>query len=75
MFSQATQDKMRDRADALHASAKDGSIKAFGKVYALKFQREEGSYHVIDPDGDVLVRFNTRKLAECKRWLAEWLAN
>ena len=64
------QSKILDQVERLHANAKDGKLKYDDKVYLFSFI--QGVYEVTC-NGELEIRFNTRKLAQAKRWLKEWL--
>ena len=61
------------RSARLHANAKDGALRVDGVVYVLTFDRYAGVYSVTEPDGSELVRFNTRKLTDARKWLRDYL--
>lgn len=64
--------KIEKQANRLHANAvKDGVFLHNGVRYTLKFTN--GNYDVIDPDGDHIATFNTRKVTQAKKWLREYL--
>lgn len=65
--------KMQAKADSLHANAKDGSALIDGERYTLTFDCYAGVYVVTDSGGADVVRFNTRKVTECRKWLREYL--
>ena len=71
-FSYAT---VQRRADALHELAKDGALKLGGQTYTFTFDRREGVYVVTDPAGEIVVRFNTRKITVARKWLREYFEN
>ncbi len=67
--------KLQKRADALHASAKDGTLRLNGQVYAFRFDPREGVYVVTDESGATVVRYNTRKITTARKWLREYFAS
>ena len=59
----------------LATSAKDGTLKLDGQIYALTFDHAQWVYIVTDQSGEVVARFNTKKLTQARQWLREWFAN
>ena len=66
---------IQKQAARLHANAKDGQVKIDDEVYQLVFNRAEGVFDVIEPSGDLLLRYNTRSINQAKQWLKEFLSN
>jgi hypothetical protein len=64
-------DKLQDQAIQMAANAKNGTYKN----YTLTFDRAEWVYVVTDSAGEVLTRFNTKKLTTARQWLREYLEN
>ena len=63
-------------AERLHASAKDGHTCINGRKYTLTFTAQEGVYIVTDDQtGEVVNKYNTRKITHAKKWLREFFAN
>jgi hypothetical protein len=58
------------QAAAMAAKAKNGTYKG----YTLTFT-PEWVYEVTDSAGEVLTRFNTKKLTVARQWLREYLEN
>ena len=67
--------KILNQVAKLHANAKDGQLKFNDEVYQLFFNRDEGVYDVIEGDGSLLLRYNTRSLKQASQWLKEFLSN
>ena len=67
--------KILNQVAKLHANAKDGQLKFNDEVYQLFFNRAEGVYDVIEGDGSLLLRYNTRSLKKASQWLKEFLSN
>ena len=67
--------KILNQVTKLHANAKDGQLKFNDEVYQLFFNRAEGVYDVIEGDGSLLLRYNTRSLKQASQWLKEFLSN
>jgi len=67
--------KIRRRADALHASAKDGTLRLNDQTYTFRFDPRDGVYDVTDESGARLARYNTRKLTVARQWLREYFAD
>ena len=59
----------------LAASAKNGTIKLNGQTYTLTFDHSQWVYIVTDEAGEVVARFNTKKLTQARQWLREWFVN
>jgi hypothetical protein len=64
-----------DQARKLAMAAKDGTLKVGADTYTLTFDHREWHYLVHNAAGVEVVRFNTKKLAQARQWLREWLAN
>ena len=67
--------KILNQVAKLHANAKDGQLKFNDEVYQLFFNRAEGVYDVIEGDGSLLLRYNTRSIKQASQWLKEFLSN
>lgn len=65
--------KIASQAERLHRNAKSGNLIVKGAEYKIDFDYYLGVYIVTDKDKEEVARFNTRKLAEAKKWLKEWL--
>lgn len=65
--------KIESQAVAMAANAKNGTLKLNGHTYTLTFT-PEWVYEVKDESGEVLTRFNTKKLTVARQWLREWFA-
>tara|TARA_R110000822_G_scaffold31413_5_gene90846 strand:+ start:911 stop:1117 length:207 start_codon:yes stop_codon:yes gene_type:complete len=63
--------KLEQQAVKMAANAKSGTYKG----YTLTFDHAEWVYIVTDEHGEVLTRFNTKKLTVARQWLREYLAN
>ena len=59
----------------LAANAKDGTLKLDGQTYSLTFDYIQWVYIVTDEAGEVVTRFNTKKLTQARQWLRDWFAN
>ena len=64
-------DKLESQAVKMAADAKNGTYKG----YTLTFDHAEWVYVVTDSAGEVVTRFNTKKLTIARQWLREYLAN
>lgn len=69
------QDKLLNQVEKLYANAKDGSLKINDESYSFTFDSYQGIYTVSDSSGNVITRFNTRKITQARKWLREYLAN
>ena len=67
--------KILNQVAKLHANAKDGQVKFNNKVYQLVFNRAESVYDVIESDGNIMTKFNTRSVKQATQWLKEFLSN
>jgi hypothetical protein len=67
-------DKIESQAATMAANAKNGTLIHKGHKYTLTFTRE-WVYVVTDEAGEVLTRFNTKKLTTARQWLREYLEN
>ena len=67
-------DKLESQAATMAANAKNGTLTHRGHKYTLTFT-PEWLYEVTDQNGDVLTRFNTKKLSTARQWLREYLEN
>jgi hypothetical protein len=54
--------------------AKDGTLKIEDVTYTFTFNLVEFIYEVTDQNGEPVIRFNTKKINEAKKWLREHLA-
>ena len=63
--------KIEAQAVAMAANAKTGTLKLNGQTYTLTFTHE-WVYEVTDEAGEVLTRFNTKKLTVARQWLRDW---
>jgi hypothetical protein len=63
-----------NQAAAMAANAKNGALTHKGERYTLTFT-PEWVYEVTDSAGEVLTRFNTKKLTVARQWLREYLEN
>lgn len=59
----------------LATNAKDGTLKLNDQTYTLTFDHSQWVYIVTDEAGEVVARFNTKKLTQARQWLREWFAN
>lgn len=66
--------KIESAARKLAEQAKPGILRHSGKIYTLVFNQREWVYEVFE-DGFLLVRFNTKKVSQAKKWLREYLEN
>lgn len=62
-------------ARGMAARAKDGTLIIEGIRYVLTFDHTGWAYDVTDQDGAQVVRFNTKKLTDARKWLHEYLAD
>lgn len=69
-----TYDELESQAATMAASAKNGTLTHRGHKYTMKFS-PEWVYVVTDEAGDVVTRFNTKKLSTARQWLREYLEN
>ena len=65
---------LQSQSEKLASIAKNGTLKIDGVVYTFTFTRE-WVYEVSLPCGEVLTRFNTKKLTQARQWLRDYLAN
>ena len=65
---------LQSQSERLAANAKNGALKVNGQTYTFTFT-SEWIYEVRDESGEVLTRFNTKKLTQARAWLREYLAN
>jgi hypothetical protein len=63
-----------NHAARMAANAKNGTLKHGGSVYTFTFT-PEWVYEVTDQTGEVLTRFNTKKLTVARQWLRDYLEN
>ena len=54
--------------------AKPGILKLNGKVYTFVFDQKHWVYQVCE-DGFEILRINTKKLSDAKKFLKDWLEN
>jgi hypothetical protein len=66
--------KLQNQAACMAANAKNGTLKHGGSVYTFTFT-PEWVYEVTDSTGEVLTRFNTKKLTVARQWLRGYLEN
>ena len=67
-------DKLESQAATMAAHAKNGTLTHKGHKYTLTFS-PEWVYVVTDETGEVLTRFNTKKITVARQWLREYLEN
>jgi hypothetical protein len=67
--------KLLDEARVMASKAKNDTLKIDSVTYTLIFIPSEWIYEVKDETGDIVTRFNTKKITVAKKWLREWLAN
>ena len=67
-------DKLASQAATMAANAKNGTLTHKGHKYTLTFT-SEWVYVVTDAAGEVLARFNTKKITIARQWLREYLEN
>lgn len=65
--------KLEAASVAMAANAKNGTLKLNGQTYTFTFT-SEWIYEVTDESGEVVTRFNTKKITVARRWLKEWFA-
>ena len=65
--------KLEAASVAMAANAKNGTLKLNGQTYTFTFTAE-WIYEVTDESGEVVTRFNTKKLTVARQWLKEWFA-
>ena len=63
--------KIESQAVTMAANAKNGTLKLNGHTYTFTFT-PEWVYEVTDESGEVVTRFNTKKLTVARQWLREW---
>lgn len=63
--------KIENQAIKMAANAKNGAYKD----YTLTFDSNEWVYVVTDSAGEIVTRFNTKKLTQARQWLREYLEN
>jgi hypothetical protein len=66
--------KILDQAGAMANKAKPGTLKIDDVTYTFTFNLAEWIYEVTDQHDEPVVRFNTKKINEAKKWLREHLA-
>jgi hypothetical protein len=66
--------KLEMQALTMAANAKNGTLKLKGQTYTFTFT-PEWVYVVTDSAGEVVTRFNTKKLTTARQWLREYLEN
>ena len=66
--------KLQTQAARMAENAKNGTLKHGGSIYTLTFT-PEWVYEVTDQTGEVLTRFNTKKLTVARQWLRDYLEN
>lgn len=59
----------------LATNAKDGKLKLDGQTYSFTFDHVQWVYVVTDEAGELIARFNTKKLTQARQWLREWFTN
>jgi hypothetical protein len=64
-----------DQACAMAREAKDGTMKIKNVTYTFKFDVNQWVYDVYDQNGELVTRFNTKKLTNAKRFLRWHLDN
>jgi len=57
----------------LHANAINGTLKLNGDVYDIKFDAYHSHYCITSNALKYPIRYNTRRLAQAKKWLKEHL--
>ena len=67
--------KLLDEARVMASKAKNDTLKIDSVTYTLIFIPSEWIYEIKDETGEVVTRFNTKKITVAKKWLREWLAN
>lgn len=67
-------DKLESQAATMAANAKNGTLTHRGHKYTLTFT-PEWLYEVTDQNGDMVTRFNTKKITVARQWLREYLEN
>jgi len=67
-------ENLPSQAATMAANAKNGALTHNGERYTLTFT-PEWVYEVTDSTGEVLTRFNTKKLTVARQWLREYLEN
>ena len=65
--------KLESQSRTLATNAKNGTLKINGQTYTFTFT-PEWVYEVTDESGEVVTRFNTKKLTVARQWLREWFA-
>jgi hypothetical protein len=67
-------DELESQAATMAANAKNGTLTHRGHKYTMTFS-PGWVYEVTDQNGDVVTRFNTKKLSTARQWLREYLEN
>jgi hypothetical protein len=67
-------DNLESQTATMAANAKNGTLTHRGHKYTLTFS-PEWVYEVTDQNGDVVTRFNTKKITVARQWLREYLEN
>ena len=65
--------KIESTARKMAEQAKPGIVKHDGKIYTLVFNQKEWVYDVFE-DGFFLMKYNTKKVTQAKKWLNEYLS-
>lgn len=67
-------DALAARARTLHANAKNGTLRLPSGQYVFTFDHYAGVYDVTcKDDADFTLRLNTRKIAEARKLLREYV--
>jgi hypothetical protein len=70
------QTKILNKVSELHSKAKDGKVEINGVTYVFTFDRYQGVYIVTDLNtNEELMKLNTRKITDARKWLREYLSN
>jgi len=62
------------QAATMAANAKNGTLTHAGQKYTLTFT-PDWVYEVTNAAGEVLTRFNTKKITVARQWLRDYLEN
>ena len=66
--------KIENQAFKAACEAKPGILKHNGRIYTLVFSQKEWVYEVFE-DGFLMLRYNTKKITQAKKWLKDYLDN
>ena len=67
--------KLQDKAQVMASKAKAGTLRHDGETYTFTFDANVWLYTVTDSQGETVKRYNTKTLAQAKKWLKDYLEN